>query len=575
MKSKYRRAVLLVLLVGVGFMMLLYVWLAFWPTGYERLQARQEEAVRKTEAAMRPVFRTQEAVIPSTTTLAVSSPASRPGAQGESPLNQVREDNVFTQIRNLDRDWAGWLPLVHAACDEAFPAILGLGHLVWDMEDFPGGLTSVTATAEPIQEQVFARARDILMARQYGSAFFWPGTDGSSTKTHQFSNPQEAVDAYLDHVEQILLAREWRLPPREGGGEEYPYWIPFSFQRVVWLTVRRAAARRQEEKVANLVERALEIMRLSHFGDLGTGAQFRFAEGSLFHLCESGRLSDRAIHRAQEALARAHLTPAQLAEFRLVRGRTILGNIEARAANKNAWHSFGGGVPEAFVQGAFRPIWKRQARAYATAYAEGDAERLYQVLIGMRLTGAVMNYDVEEGGIPYFDDPAVDAPRVNTEADLTQLALAAARYKREHGAYPQAVSDLRPAYLDGSFFDDTGCVWVIQTLPSFEYPDAFGLPSTHPLVLAVQKHSRKRLRDAEWWVEKPEALRQFARDDAEYAEFKARFKRSPETLVLCRFCTWTIPRQLWTPATHGVEVQIRIPGGEIAGQGKRRDWFYP
>ena len=211
--------------------------------------------------------------------------------------------------------------------------------------------------------------------------------------------------------------------------------------------------------------------------------------------------------------------------------------------NDNTWRHFFDGKPEAAVHQALKPAMKQRIDLLAIALVEGDRNAVLRAYERMILVGRMLNleerrrlysrsgYQPAQGGpAPLIcEEPTAEhigwwkGEGFNDEVDFARLILAACHYRRLEGDFPERVEDLIPDYLAPSFLPSAETTWSIRRLERFRYPAVYGRDHpesrTDPFSQAVARYRSEKGRPPQ----SPEDLRPYASGDAEFETFRGRF----------------------------------------------------
>jgi hypothetical protein len=209
-----------------------------------------------------------------------------------------------------------------------------------------------------------------------------------------------------------------------------------------------------------------------------------------------------------------------------------------------------------------RPVWRRTVERNALCFAQGDAKGTYQT--GMQLQIINKCTDLTNPEVHRRDSlwmsPLADMAHFTQELDFVRLMLAAARYRRDTGRYPESVGALVPRYLDKSFLEEKERVWAIVMVPAFRYPDMRLLDREDPFVQACYRFQSKGMGGGRW----PESAQELESVPGFSNEWKGaaggRFAMSGETPAFCCVTLRTIP-QLRGGSQAMSQVDIVVPGG--------------
>lgn len=481
-----RLKVLLALLVIAAIMFVAYCWMAFGPTGYGKIEAKQAEAIKKIDEVIKPTEAT----------------AGKP----QPPLRAIPMD------RNIG--WSTEQPF-------AWPNLLTRYELATRHHISGGSLIEI------MHGNLSKIGRNFVNRPSNVSAFSYSVYDGQTTAA------REKLTVW---VEDRLLNGpcDIRIIPDLSSAHpdrprEYARFDRISEAGTVCRAavdaVRRACKQNQPEKAAVLLEKYAELSRQLHLArfpddnnvlaplqqlllELGRNKEFPAAGFDRIRpILEKMHLNDEQLdtiksayiaetggkqldalramqvqmrNNEQVALPPVGPPPAQNAKPEEIE-RYIAAHRYEKHFNTNDYHFFLDGKVEGIGFKFFRPLLIKTYEEGLVAVYNGDVEKMLESQRRMIMYCKWMNlkpemapklvdnslfnprglrhWDVNDearfrkvfGGFADQWAKATREKRFNDDADFTRLILAYVQFKRANNRAPKSVAELIPKYLDASF----------------------------------------------------------------------------------------------------------------------------
>jgi len=485
-RHKFRPHFLLVLLVLFGAAGLVYLYLAFAPTGYGGFERKYAEAIARVEGLMQ-------------------TRSAKPPRTAGDPRERENEEESFPQILDValmrgfgaDRLERRAYSAHEFQVDPLTSAVLELPPdlLEADMK------TVKDLLAEPSNQPANVSEKDLIQQFRGSDAAINRGVVSEplilqAAATGDGARACDLLEACLD----LARTAHFRDFPEEKG-----YLFAGAEQLLILLSQMEAFPEEGFRRARDVLESAY----------LDSDAK-------------------RAFHAASVMKSRDLLIQ-------------LLEKDEIRR-NDNTWRHFFGGKPEAALYHALKPAMKQRIDLLAIALVEGDRKEVLRAHERMTLVGKMLNleerisgssrsgYRPAQGGraplsgVPLIcEEPTAEtfgwwkAEGFNDEVDFARLILAACHYRRLEGDFPERVEDLIPDYLPPSFLPSAETAWSIRRLERFRYPAVYGRDhpdlKTDPFTQAVERYRSEKGRPPQ----SAEDLRPYASGDVEFETFRDRF----------------------------------------------------
>jgi len=526
----------------IGFMVLLgaaglvYLYLAFAPTGYGGFERKHAEAIARAEGLMQIRI-------------------AKPPRPAEGPRERENEKESFPSI--LDN-----------------AVMRGFG-----IDSGGGSAYSAEFQVDPLTSAVLQLPHELYGWRR--SAYSAQEFPVDPLTSAVLGLPPDLLEPEMEMV-KLILAEPWNQPTNVPGNDlvqrfrELDAAIKMrrlamnSSREAVSESILHAAATGDGARACDLLEAYLDLERIGHFRGFPEekGSRFRGAEQILILLSQMEAFPEEGFRRARDVLESACLDSDARRAFyaasvmgsrdRLVQ---LLEKDEIRR-NANTWHYFLDGKPEAAVYHALKPAMKQRIDLLAIALVEGDRNEVLRAHERMTLVGKMLNLGERyhsRSGLQlalFCEEPTAErigwwkGEGFNDEVDFARLILAACHYRRLEGDFPERVEDLIPDYLPPSFLPSAETTWSIRRLERFRYPAVYGRDHlefrtdprrldhepepakgelvygrghpesrTDPFSQAVARYRSEKGRPPQ----SPEDLRPYASGDAEFETFRGRF----------------------------------------------------
>jgi hypothetical protein len=306
------------------------------------------------------------------------------------------------------------------------------------------------------------------------------------------SRTRTVLAAALDRTEELLLETDWEMPDDPRIAMPLP-----QLDRLAQWACCRAAFRGDGARAALLLKRHLEILKAAHFARfpdlLGERPWDRLAPAvALFLIFEDLEVfPEESLRELAGALENAHAGPADLEDLHVAHamwardaakrswraGREITIEYTSNAVYDFARWTYGQGVGRFLA-----PLAARQTDWAAMAWIRGDPQEIFEA--EKRLARTCGNMGSSGSFRPFYayydanridlweslsramtENPvawrAVHTPMAaaargeffNDDADMARFILAAVRYRRDMGAYPESAELLVPKYLPQAFVE--------------------------------------------------------------------------------------------------------------------------
>lgn len=119
------------------------------------------------------------------------------------------------------------------------------------------------------------------------------------------------------------------------------------------------------------------------------------------------------------------------------------------------------------LSGILRPLSRKEVDRFTVAFAESDVEKAGRALNRTNLLVGAKSWLTipPDSAVPYMLKIVRRTERLQDQEDLefARLTLATARYRLDHDAYPNEISDLVPDYLEESWISSGISGWGLCT----------------------------------------------------------------------------------------------------------------
>jgi len=502
-----RKGCLIALCIPVLLLGSLYAWLALAPTGYEE-RAKASRTAAEGVLGKRLV--------------------SRP--QMDPSLEQVRADTPVSpeeaQFRGKEE-----IRLARWSTDSVYHSRTECFH--WDLRDLDGVEIQRKLEAEirdSKSKPESYESRNKIWVQEYLKTISKRSPEENQALTRNQVENLNRIGTnrvrVMNRIEQFLLENR-EISDRS----------PFELHEVVYQTILRAIQEGEHGKAARMIERSLLLSgKMIMAGQWDTCSQTRLESLRLFLTWATiqPEVQDETLDWIAGTLTSWQLTPEEYAVLRtdylnqyheiLV---TTLKKSFARKLNQsrqnNGWHHFFSGIPEKVVTRVAIPLLWRPIYQETEALINQDDVEYEKAHRSLKWVCRVMNLGNATISRPHFyqnqwrggvyddfllEDASSDRSSVgsasqrsrsvfraqeesrleafNRSIAMTRFAFASARYRREHGLYPDSATDLIPRYLDESFATTPDRLWFIfkpEPFTALILPNSFDLPSSATQVL--------------------------------------------------------------------------------------------
>jgi hypothetical protein len=401
------------------------------------------------------------------------------------------------------------------------------------------------AGARPSTDNVLRRRiREEILYRALGQVRLFDATTVTTPTWIKGSAPLTTrTEALLGKTEAFLAGGDWGLPDFNTFRVTTPTrtYLDWSLADAAMLRRGRAG---DADRAALPAERYLDFqyaLRVLHFP-----APMLLFSWRQWVLCNApGAPGEAALTRLDAALRRRRLDARQLADLRaahVMRLREMWRTEDPHPMGHDTRLQW---MMDTLVKRFNGAVITSAVRPTALAWTSGNAAAVYQSL----LVGAPLMAHVWSNGVRFFP-PELAAgepnPPVNLELDLTRLAVAAARYRLAHGAYPTKLDDLIPHYLESDWRGGGKVCWMVDELEAGIWPDLKNGDERFRTAVSGYFAKHGELPRA------AEALRPWAADDAELQRFAKLFRPLAARPVFYQARRVTLPREC-APAVADVE----------------------
>jgi hypothetical protein len=470
---------------------LLYVYLAFVPTG-------NEEQAKATRAAAREVLASRLGSQGKDVSLLPAANTSRrtippPVTTATLPTAVSSEEALFWE--DAWTKFSNW--------ESAFPPTPFDGRMEIMRADF--GDLDIAA----IEKRVKTKLRN----SESPSGRYWENQNRERTAIRlSWITLQESWEEKLRIQTGITMLQqmnetEQRIFRKTRDGVTTETWAlrilgdqvnPFTY-----LAFYRKLRNGNPEEITRWIERCVQ-----HYGESILLGQYRGQyppeydreieefEELLSWMALQPKVPEEALDSVAAQLASWKLTPE---EYRVLRTASFYEKrewqfllLKETGPEKNSWHYFLSGTPEKVVSRLAEPLLIRALDRQTEALIQLDVAGYGAAQKARKLAIRVLNFsdedqvDQEELFKSLWEEEKKQPDAFNRSIAMTRFAFASARYRREHGRYPDSVTDLIPRYLDESFAPTSDRLWFIfkpEPFTALILPSSDDLPSSATQVL--------------------------------------------------------------------------------------------
>ena len=581
----------------IGFMVLLgaaglvYLYLAFAPTGYREFVAENAASLEQAQAAL-------DRIAPSTGDDGHTTGAL-PSDSGAGAAPQTEKRDLLEAIREIhaaDVPWLGRSVSVFGAAEFfVLPS-------QFDPSSTPFGLAPGEKIRERITNQAARgiagsryRATVERALRHYGMSIGGqPGQGGpdndrlevdaylrflrerregtlSGEETSQGMSA-ERVHSALDAMEAFLLASSWRAPDFESFPLDFFYPHSARVAQLGELAILRAAMQGDKEKAARLFGRYLRLMRALRAAAFPANecvpvSPVRYVEPVCLASGEFGAVPADALKQADQALVEDRIGPEKLEALCKAHAARIPRQYALSfEAWRNEWlRSNRANSVVGLLSRPALPLYERlvrwQSERVAMEWYRDEETRGWKAFDRLRLC---QHLGDEIFGGPGWEGPRYILPRrwwppdpgweatINEDIDFCRFVLAAVRYRLDHGRHPESVEEFAPAFLEEEFFESPDTGWAL--LPFEKAPCAilWAVPYTlhvalpgkegfHPVILTL----RQFWADHHRLPTTAEEVRPYAADESVVDAFRDLIQPLEARPLFCRFRRAKLERWQW------------------------------
>lgn len=348
-----------------------YFYLAFLPTGFERMSRSAGDARKHVAELMRPRF-----VAATTHTLETAPPDGH-----KNPENaRVEVDpagvlNFYVEVLSFET-----AAIRNERIAKSAPAVDALAQIVFDAGS--GGYWECKrADAPPRTAAILplltdAEREDLLHRTKQQIA------DRSKpvvVKVSVSPDERELLHDYLDELEEFLLRENWDLSPPPAGSVE---WRGLqSYHIKVMMAVARECLRGRQSRAMQLIDRYFETIRLMNVFYLQNpeiSSEYVLPPTWMIalNMRELPEFPETGWEHIRAGLERLALTRSDMDDLRRMRALAWHELFARRVAERqyeassDGWHRFGGGIFESAVNAAVEPIAMRQIERMAVRQME-------------------------------------------------------------------------------------------------------------------------------------------------------------------------------------------------------------
>ena len=447
-----------------AFLLLIYCYLAFAPSGYEKFERENAGAVERVQVI---VSQWRPAPARSDMSSTPDPGESLPETQGETD-----EPDFLDRLDGLnDRfmDDRGYL-LFNG---RLFPPN---DYVSVDVEKY--GLNTPGEPGEWPKDIAEALRKDFLWAVKESLVFghdwesdYLRASQDDARPESMSQNPfRSSLPEYLDEVESLLLKDEWNIPDYNMSIQEL--YRGGLYGAVRWffpLTVLRASMQDDREKASRLFARVFQaistcsLLTFPYIDSDSWETWLRFVAHPA--------IPRQGLVEALKSLDRLQLTPEQAADLRTAWVMRSRGQWGGTTGNVNDWGSgvflymFDGALSRA-ARGVLQPVGKRALDRASIALARGDGKECEKDL-GFAAFCFSGGFSTWRGG-DYFE--RVDFDRISERFNQFRLVLQAGIHWRDTGHWPDSFLDTLPDSFSDLLRGEPDRYWAIYRLPAFRGP---------------------------------------------------------------------------------------------------------
>jgi hypothetical protein len=470
----------------------LYALVVFAPTGRPELQEQRVEIQRQANALFSLVSDEEVSPKPSPrgTTSATQTASHLPAPKPSAP-NQTKEVDLVAALDSLadPRRAGSSLPFDPSAY------LYSVCSMMWDWHRADPSLTTgsrQTEGAVPVSIEEARMEREVqrlasdLQSQQFGD-FLSLTRHLSSIKRNadpwRGSGSSVTLNRDLDAVEDLLLNRTWRMrdvqsllrfplpmTPDPWKLSMSPFFVKAN------LAVLRALLRRDQDKVARLLVREMELRRILLLARFPYGSSYILervtaSEGALLMAAEKGCFPPEVYARVRRILDQAVLDPARCGTLR----KAFALKVDEAIGDKTFWEMrSGGSPPKVFLRSMLFTSLGPAARFAALRLNArwGNGEDVAHDRRAWEFVGRAMGLP-DYPANPLIDTTVYEAAKpenFNRDIHLTRLVAATAAFRNDLGRYPDSVRDLVPEYLDRAFVESPEINWRLCRMPRDSRP---------------------------------------------------------------------------------------------------------
>ena len=525
--AKYR---LIALGVILGVPALTFLYLAFGPTGYSRLEQKCAPSVQRMDALMQPAPMARTGV----TTETADAGARRPASPGSALMERAKDPSktnfigvvfgIYASGVKLERKAPGLFTSAFGAMlpdcfDKASVLILanqtGTMTAPPSISQLPTDMVATMRAAQAAARQMVqtstdlgatmdAAARQVVQKRlddhkrELASA---PATSRSlPIAPEDFPSIKKELSIALDEVDRLLLDCEWEIPPLA----EFPSFAGCleKVSGLSWMAILRAHLSGDDEKAARLLARyadALRIVQISLGPCLHEDVSpLAYAHACIFMLGEQDNFPMKALSETSGTLERTRLTREQIQDSKMAWGARLeheLAALDAMPLPSSARGSFDFMKTRARVMSKFfEALICRDSERALAGMLDPAHEGVNGALARLEIWDAATNYlavpvkfRVNLSG-PFGSPTGKTSPILDLyrfargmndigdpeDADYARVILAAVCYRRDQGRYPRSIEELSLRYLDGNAASSLRNSWRIFEAGDWAVMSPFG-----------------------------------------------------------------------------------------------------
>lgn len=299
----------------------------------------------------------------------------------------------------------------------------------------------------------------------------------STLSRHVKPIPDAELKAFNEIVaatRALLLAEQWAIPQQIDMFAANPHLFHCL---TPWLIEQELRAGRPE-RADTMRRNWLRAARLTMLAGFTNEQASPLLMNVMNTLAGDVGLSSASLAQTQAELDTLRLSAAQLKDVRKASALRIMDYVGRLAANQSNRPAQG---TLQRLNSGFNHIFGKAGRAalqssitpFVTAWAEGDEERYLSALHSLYVFPMFKN-PASTAKMAMMAPPQLMMPAhvalCNEPLDWLRVMLARARFVRDQGREPAAISDLFPAYASAEFLRDPESAWAILRFEGGYYP---------------------------------------------------------------------------------------------------------